>query len=216
MQTIPSSTEILGSQVQQNPYGDAFRDVGMDDFLAMMIAELQNQDPLNPMDNTQILEQISQIREITANDRLTETLESVFLAQNLTAATGMIGNWVAATGDDDTVLAAGQVDQVSVENGVPSLRVGDRILKLDDVSHIHSEGDGIRLAAAMSMVNRRITGISDALPGQLSQQVTGWVTRVSLAQGVPKLHVSTNLEQDDATEHTVDPDNVIEILEAAA
>ena len=216
MQTISSSAEILGPQVQQNPYGDAFRDVDMDDFLAMMIAELQNQDPLNPMDNTQILEQIGQIREITANDRLTETLEAVFLAQNLTAATGMIGNWVAATGDDNTVLAAGQVDQVAVENGIPSLRVGNKIIKLEDVSHIHSEGDGQKLADAMSLIHRRITGTSDPLPGQLSQQITGWVTRVSLAQGIPKLHVSTSLEQDDATEYTVDPDNVIEILGAAA
>ena len=216
MPPISSSAEILSSQLQQNPYGDAFRDVDMDDFLAMMITGLQNQDPLNPMDNTQILEQIGQIREITANDRLTETLEAVFLAQNLTAATSMIGDWVAVTDDESMVLTAGQVDQISVDNGIPRLRVGNRTIKLEDVSYIHSEADGQRLAEAMDMVGRRITGTSDPLPGQLSQQITGWVTQVSLAQGAPKLHVSTDPDGDDASQYIVDPDNVTEILGPAA
>ena len=44
-----------------------------------MITELQNQDPLNPMDNTQMLEQINQIRQIGATDKLTSTLDSVLL-----------------------------------------------------------------------------------------------------------------------------------------
>ena len=212
MPPISSSADILASRVQQNPYGDAFRDVDMNDFLAMMITELQNQDPLNPMDNTQILEQIGQIREITANDRLTETLEAVFLAQNLTAATSMIGDWVVVTGADDTVLTAGQVDQVSVDNGVPRVRVGDRTLKLEQVSYIHSEAEGQELAAAMGLVGQWIKGASDPLPGQLSRQVTGKVTSVSFAQGVPKLHVNTDPDADEGAEYVVDPENVAEVF----
>jgi flagellar basal-body rod modification protein FlgD len=213
MTTIAASTGVLGQQAQQNPYHDAFRDVDMQDFLDMMIAELQCQDPLNPMDNTQILEQIGQIRETVANDRLTETLEATFLGQNLTAASSLIGEWVAATDEDNTVLAAGQVEQVSIENDVPKLHVGNKVMKLEDVSHIQSEADAEKVTLAMSLIDGMITGIADALPGQLSQQVTGYVTRVSLSQGVPKLHVEIDPRKEDATEYTVDLNNVIEIVE---
>ena len=212
MSTIPPSNGVLGQEGQQNPYGDAFRDVGMDDFLNMLIAELQHQDPLNPMDNAQILQQISHIRDIVASDRLTETLEATFLGQNLTAASNMMGDWVVTTDKDNTVLAAGQVGQVSIEDGVPKLYVGEKVIGLEDVSQIQSEADGIRLAAAMSLLNRKITGTSDAAAGQVSQQITGWVTRVSLSNGVPKLHVKTDLSREDAWEYTIDPANVEDIL----
>ena len=45
------------------------RDVDIYDFLTLMITELQNQDPLNPMDNAQMLEQIGQIRQISATSQ---------------------------------------------------------------------------------------------------------------------------------------------------
>ena len=45
------------------PSGKAtdLKTVDTNQFLTLMITELQNQDPLNPMDNTQMLQQISQI-----------------------------------------------------------------------------------------------------------------------------------------------------------
>ncbi|MHC4404889.1 MAG: flagellar hook assembly protein FlgD [Planctomycetota bacterium] len=214
METNAASIEALGQQGQQGPVTDPFRDVGAKDFLNMMIAELQNQDPLDPMDNAQILQQIGQIREIVANDRLTDTLEGAFLAQKMTAASGMIGQWVVATDDNDNVLAAGQVDQVSMENGNAKLHVGSQVVRFEDVLRIQSEAEAGQLAALMDLVNQKVTAIADSLPGQMSQQVTGWVTRVSFALGAPKLHVSVGSPGDDLTEHTVSPGNVIEILGA--
>ncbi len=47
---------------------------------------MQNQDPMNPMDNSQMLQQISQIREIGSTNQLTETLTSFATGQGLTMA----------------------------------------------------------------------------------------------------------------------------------
>lgn len=208
-----TSIGALGQQGEQNPYSDALREVGIDDFLKMMITELQNQDPLNPMDNTQILQQIGQIREIVSNDQLTETLDAVFLGQNLTAASSLMGEWVAAIDDDNSVMAAGQVEQVSIENGIPKLVVGGRILKLGDVTQIQSEDDARALSEAMDLMNKQISGTTEATNGQLSREITGWVTRVSMsALGVPKLHVKTDLADQEGIEFTIDPEEEIEIL----
>jgi flagellar basal-body rod modification protein FlgD len=104
------------------PGGDAYNDLGMEDFLKLMIAELQNQDPLNPMDNSELVGQISQMREITATDKMTETLDSVLLGQNISSATNLIGAEIDAISDDQQKIT-GVVERVSVADGQPKLHL---------------------------------------------------------------------------------------------
>jgi flagellar basal-body rod modification protein FlgD len=124
--TISSvTTNMIDQQSAQNPTGhDAMSELDMDDFLKLMIAELQHQDPLNPMDNTQMLEQISQIRTITSNDRLTDTLAAVLLGQNMSTASSMLGRTIRALTDDGNMVI-GTVDRVTIEDGVPKLHITD-------------------------------------------------------------------------------------------
>ena len=212
-----SVSGIQGQAGQQNPYGNAMQDVNMDEFLKMMIAELQNQDPLNPMDNTQILEQIGQLREITSNDRLTSTLEAAFLGQNLSTANNLMGQWLVAMSEDDgAVLAAGQVTQVSIENGVPRLHVGNKTLALDEISQIQSVDDAQALTDAMALLGNKIRGSSETtLLQPTSQDIVGRVLRVSLASdGRPMLHVKDDTK-DDTTEFTVAAENATLLSEGA-
>jgi flagellar basal-body rod modification protein FlgD len=125
---------------------DALRDLDMDQFLKLMITELQNQDPLNPLENAEILQQISQIREIGATGRLTETLESVLLGQNLTSATSMIGKTVKAMSDDAKEVS-GLVDRVTVTDGEPRLHIGDKAIRLKNVKEVLSTVDADNVAA---------------------------------------------------------------------
>jgi flagellar basal-body rod modification protein FlgD len=97
-------------------------DVNMDDFLKLMIAELQNQDPLNPLENDQLIAQISQIRSVGATEKLTQTLDSVLLGQNISSATNLIGAEVDAIADDNN-LVTGVVNRVSVSEGHPKLHL---------------------------------------------------------------------------------------------
>ncbi len=215
MATPVSVGGLQGTGGQQNPYSDAMQDVGMDEFLKMMIAELQNQDPMDPMDNAQILGQIGQIREITSNDKLTSTLEAAFLGQNLATANSLMGQWVVATSEDDSeVLAAGQVSQLSIENGIPKLHVGNKPLALEDISQIQSVEDAQALVDAMAMLGNKIQGSSEpTLLNPISQEVVGRVLRVSLdALGRPMLHIKDDT-RDSATEFTVAAENA-ELLSA--
>ena len=101
---------------------DAYNDLQMEDFLKLMIAELQNQDPLNPMDNSELVGQISQMREITATDKMTETLDTVLLGQNIASATNLIGAEIDAISDDQQKVT-GVVERVSVADGQPKLHL---------------------------------------------------------------------------------------------
>jgi len=99
---------------------NTLNELQLDDFLNLMIAELQNQDPLNPLENDQLIAQIGQIREVGATEELTQTLSAVLLGQNIASATNLIGADVVALNDSGQRVS-GNVRVVSIANGQPSL-----------------------------------------------------------------------------------------------
>jgi len=113
-------------------------DVDMDMFLKLLIAELENQDPLKPLDNSEILEQVSQIREVESNTRLTETLQAVLLGQSMATAAGMIGQWIEGLADSGDRVT-GPVQRVSVIDGEPKLIVGEYQIDLKNVAEIRAK-----------------------------------------------------------------------------
>jgi len=115
---------INSGQANNQPIGSrsALNDVKIDDFLKLMITELQNQDPLNPLQNNELLAQINQIRQVGATDQLTETLGSVLLGQNISSATNLLGSQIDALSDDGQRVN-GIVNQVSIANGEPKLHL---------------------------------------------------------------------------------------------
>jgi flagellar basal-body rod modification protein FlgD len=71
------------------------------DFLSLLTTQLQNQDPTSPMDTSQFTSQLVQFtgvaEQITANSTLSQIL-AVGQTQQLTQASGMVGDQVAFTG----------------------------------------------------------------------------------------------------------------------
>jgi flagellar basal-body rod modification protein FlgD len=125
MSRIPTTfpqTSSTTTKSNSNSVPDAVNDLDLSTFLNLMISELQHQDPLNPMDNKDMLAQISQLREVGATDKLTQTLESVLLGQNIASATNLIGADVSALSDEGENVE-GIVKRVSIADGSPKLHV---------------------------------------------------------------------------------------------
>lgn len=124
MSQLPNISTSLTGQSAEQPFGAAssLNDLDLDDFLDLMIAELQNQDPLNPLENDELVAQISQIREVGATERLTETLDAVLLGQNISSATNLIGAEIDALSDDGERIT-GVVGSISVADGEPKLHL---------------------------------------------------------------------------------------------
>ncbi len=71
--------------------------LGENDFLTMMMAQLQNQDPLNPMDNSAFVAQLAQFSQVSGIQNLNTTMSS--LSSNMTSnqalqASSLIGKQV--------------------------------------------------------------------------------------------------------------------------
>jgi flagellar basal-body rod modification protein FlgD len=118
------------------------RDMDVNEFLQLMITELQNQDPLNPMDNAQMVQQMATIREIGSTNQLSETLQDFAVSQQLTTASNMLGKEIRAL-DDQANEVKGKVERVTVE--VPSgdqasrkvkVHIGSRSIDVKNVREI--------------------------------------------------------------------------------
>ncbi len=123
--TITAETSSTIAAQRANTVG--FSDLNSEDFFSLLIAELQSQDPLNPQDNQQLLNQMSSIRQMEQNATLTSTLESLAGEQRFGATAGLIGHYVLGTVADQS----GQpVDVEGVVIGVRFEQDGDAILEL--------------------------------------------------------------------------------------
>src|SRR5579864_8220108 len=85
------------------------------DFMNLMLKQLQNQDPLNPTDSNQLLQQISQISTLQSNQALQTSLQGLTLQQSIGAAGNLIGKAVNGVYANGTP-AQGNVTAVQVQN----------------------------------------------------------------------------------------------------
>jgi len=109
MTTAPVQSGSPGNQLKGKNFA-----LKTEDFIKMMITQLQNQDPLEPAKNQELLAQMSQIGQLQSQTLLQESLQGMVLQQNLGAAGGMIGKVVEGT-DDGGETMSGLVTSVRVE-----------------------------------------------------------------------------------------------------
>ncbi|MBK1614518.1 flagellar biosynthesis protein FlgD [Rubrivivax gelatinosus] len=112
---------------------------GADRFLKLLVAQMQNQDPLNPMDNAQVTSQMAQINTVTGIEKLNETvtgLNSQFLQMQAMQGAALIGRDVTIAGKGLDVRdgvgvggfdLSGTADKIKVEIVDASGRVADTL-----------------------------------------------------------------------------------------
>jgi flagellar basal-body rod modification protein FlgD len=107
-----------------------------EDFIKMMITQLQNQDPMEPAKNDQLLSQMSQISQLQSSTDLTSSLKNMVLQNNIGSAGNLIGKTVQgkdAAGEDVT----GLVNSVKVDKDGVSLELDNgRTLAMANITQI--------------------------------------------------------------------------------
>ena len=132
-----ASSVVNTGSTQSTAQSDA--NASQDRFLKLLVAQLNNQDPMNPMDNAQMTSQMAQINTVSGIQQLNETMKS--MAAQLTAlqalqGTSMIGHDVLVKSNTlsidggkakGSVELDGQADNVKVEILSPSGQVLETI-----------------------------------------------------------------------------------------
>lgn len=132
------TTQQIAQQSQVNVVDSAntgFNGLTSDDFLKLLITQLQNQDPSNPMDSDQLLQQVSEMRALQSNIELSNSLKSLTLAQQLSSAASFLGKQVTGT-DANQQTVSGAVSQVVVSGGKTLLAIGNSQIELGNVTKV--------------------------------------------------------------------------------
>src|SRR3954469_15310354 len=95
--------------------------LGKDDFLKLLVGQLQHQDPLAPSDDQQWIGQMAQFSQLEQVTNTAETTKQIADTLGKNGALGLIGHTVTYDGDNGPVT--GKVEQVDMADGSATLTV---------------------------------------------------------------------------------------------
>lgn len=96
---VPSNVLDLMNGAQS---GRSATEEAQDRFMTLLVTQMQNQDPLNPMDNAQMTSQLAQLSTVTGIEKLNDTMQLLIgnvQSSQTFQATSMIGRQVFAPGN---------------------------------------------------------------------------------------------------------------------
>lgn len=101
--------------------------LGRDDFFALLVTQMQYQDPIKPMSDQEFVAQVAQFSSLESIQNLSQQFERFVELQqwstHLGQATGLIGKTVDLAVDD--VAVTGEVSAVRLVDGAVKLVVND-------------------------------------------------------------------------------------------
>jgi flagellar basal-body rod modification protein FlgD len=128
----PVSQSLLDSMNTKSTTGNQIS-AEQDKFMTLLITQLKNQDPLNPLDNAQVTSQLAQLQTVTGVNKLNDTLASLkasYQSSEAMQATGLIGHGV---------LVEGNTVSLSSSKGILGVELGS---DADDVKLVISDAKG--------------------------------------------------------------------------
>ena len=129
------SDYTLGSTSSQIvPGREVNSTLGKDDFLKLLVTQLQYQDPLNPMDDKEFIAQMAQFSAL-------EQMQNMSGTATKTQAFSMIGKIVVGTifneANGTFEQIAGEVTHVTIKKGEPYLMVAGKEMMVSDIEEVY-------------------------------------------------------------------------------
>src|ERR1035437_7042449 len=114
--TPASTVASSSSYVDDTSTRVAKKSLGQDDFIKLLTTQMSNQDPMNPVSDTQQIAQLAQFSSL-------QSMNSLLTNSQLASASSMIGKNVTATASDGTV-SSGTVDSAQLSSGTVYVSFG--------------------------------------------------------------------------------------------
>ena len=132
--TVASTSSTTMSSLSSTTTTESSSTLDMEDFLNLMVAEMQNQDPLEPTDNSTYMAQLATYSQVEATDEMNSTLKEEFAAQ-------LVGKQVVVATDlTSSGTADGTVDYYETISGTTYLSINDKLYDIDDLKAVMEDG----------------------------------------------------------------------------
>lgn len=130
---VDTRSEALSDSTQKaGPSGSLDKEA----FLQLLVAQMQYQDPLEPMDNTEYVSQLATFSELEAMNNLNDSMD-FYRASQLVGKNVLVRTTSKTTGE--TYMTQGVVDYVTYENGKAYLVIGEKPFSIDDLDTVISD-----------------------------------------------------------------------------
>lgn len=108
------------------------------EFFAMLLTELKNQDPFEPMKHSDLLAQLAQFSTLEQTEKISESMSELASSQRLAEGCGLIGFEIEYFDAETGGLASGVVSSVEMSGYDVYAKVGENLIPLDWIASVSS------------------------------------------------------------------------------
>lgn len=166
-----------------------------DTFINLLVTQMKYQDPMEPMDNSEMLAQLAQFTAL-------EQMLNVAQTGQKQLANSMIGKYVEYQYKDSTTgevsYLIGKVDYVTITGDTPKLGIGDVEVEFDDVYQVVDSSNIQANTTAFELINKTVQAVmteKNANGKDESVIIEGEVLGIEMKEGSPYIIIGTGKEK---------------------
>ncbi len=134
-QTTPTGGTTPAQQPTPSVAPAPSKQLGKDDFLKLLVAQLQHQDPGNPMDSSQFMGQLAQFSSLEQMTNVATSIDKLTAATSVAQSVGLIGHDLIFDRADGTV-GRGVADGILMQNGQVTVDVAGESISPDAITAV--------------------------------------------------------------------------------
>ncbi len=189
---ISNSTTIKNSNyLKMSEEVKTQSEMDKDAFINLLVTQMKYQDPLEPMDNSEMLAQLAQFSAL-------EQMMNVSNAATKQLANGMIGQYVEYRYDNPETGASeyriGKVDYVKTSGDTPILGIGENEIKMDAIYQVYDSSNINSNTTAFEVIGKTVQGILKEKNAEGVEEdiiIEGEVLGIEMKEGKPYVVIGT-------------------------
>ena len=115
--------------------------LGKDDFLKLLIVQLENQDPTKPMEDKAFIAQMAQFSSLEQMTEINKTLSNMIINNKINNSYSLLGKWVEVLDKNTNKIEEGIVTGVSFDKGSPTINFNGMTYSVDDIVKVTMKKD---------------------------------------------------------------------------
>jgi flagellar basal-body rod modification protein FlgD len=134
-----SSTNQIAANSTTNPSRAASSNaLDSSQFMEILMAQLTHQNPLEPMNNAEMMSQFSQLNSLQELKDIHASMDKLSASNQVMYMASLIGKTVKVNRPDGKIIE-GVVSEVITEKDIPQLKIGDEKVSISDVIDVKGE-----------------------------------------------------------------------------
>lgn len=189
---VQPGSEYLKTSEEKAPDNEMNKDA----FMNLLVTQMKYQDPLNPMDNQEMMAQLAQFTAL-------EQMMNVAMTSEKQLAHGLIGKYVQYQYTDTTTgqtnYFTGHVDYVKTSGKEAIIGIGEKEVKLDEILEVFDSSNIQTNTSPFGLIGKTVQGsIKEKIEGSEKEEdviIEGEVLGINMKDGEPFLVIGTGKEQ---------------------